>query len=144
MQFTLFKLFAFVAAATAAGAMPASQTEANNAAASPISPAVGAPTPAIQPTPQDFNVGTVWTDANMGGSAGFINVDGIPSSCRNFLAPFIDSISSIQVNSGIRCVFFVDSGCRGAQLTVQNGAFVADLAGTNFQDSISSVQCFTA
>ncbi|KAK7688241.1 hypothetical protein QCA50_008611 [Cerrena zonata] len=143
MQLTLTKLFTIATAVAAAGALPASETKADDAAASPIHPAIGAPSPAIQPAPQDFNVGTVWTDANMGGSAGSITVDGIPSSCRNFIAPFIDSISSIQVESGIRCVFFVDSNCNGAQLTVQNGAFVANLAGTNFQDSISSVQCFS-
>ncbi|KAK7685974.1 hypothetical protein QCA50_010784 [Cerrena zonata] len=142
MQFTLSKLFAVVAVATVAAALPASETEAKAAAPSPITPAIAAPVPAVAPAPQDFNVGTVWTDANRGGNAGNLNVGGIPSGCRNFIAPFIDSISSIQVNSGIRCVFFVDNGCSGASLTVQNGAFVADLAGTNFQDSLSSFSCF--
>ncbi|KAK7685951.1 hypothetical protein QCA50_010761 [Cerrena zonata] len=143
MQFSLSKLFAVVAVVAAtANALPASETEAKAAVPSPLTPQIGAPVPAVVPAPQDFNVGTVWTNSNKGGSAGNLNVGGIPSGCRNFVSPFIDSISSIQVNSGIRCVFFVDINCKGASITVQNGAFVADLQGTNFQDSLSSFSCF--
>ncbi|KAK7692587.1 hypothetical protein QCA50_004217 [Cerrena zonata] len=142
MQFTFTKLFAIIATAAVVTAMPATETQANSAAASPLGPAIGAPSPAAQLAPLDFNVGAVWTNANRGGSAGFLNVGGIPSGCRGFVSPFIDSISSLQVDSGFRCVFFVDANCQGASLTVRDGAFVSNLDGTNFQDSLSSFQCF--
>ncbi|KAK7689165.1 hypothetical protein QCA50_007856 [Cerrena zonata] len=142
MQFTFTNLIAVLAATAAATAMPATGTKANNAAPSPLGPAVGAPSPASEVIPLDFNVGAVWTNANKGGTAGFINVGGIPSGCRNFVSPFIDSISSLSVDKGFRCVFFIDANCNGASITVRDGAFVANLDGTNFQDSLSSFECF--
>ncbi|KAK7689162.1 hypothetical protein QCA50_007853 [Cerrena zonata] len=142
MQFTFAKLLAVLAATVAVTALPATETEAKSAAPSPIGPAVGAPSPASELSPLDFNVGAVWTDANMGGNAGFLNVDAIPSGCRNFVPAFTDDISSIEVDPGFLCVFFIDINCGGAAITVENGAFLPDLNGSNFQDSLSSFECF--
>ncbi|KAK7689164.1 hypothetical protein QCA50_007855 [Cerrena zonata] len=136
MQFTFTKLITVLAA------MPATETKTHNAAPSPISPAVGAPTPATELGPLDFDVEKAWTDANRGGHEGFINVDSIPSGCENLVSTFIDDISSIEVDPGFLCVFFIDINCSGASVTIQDGAFVPDLDGTNFQDSLSSLECF--
>ncbi|KAJ7577443.1 hypothetical protein C8J56DRAFT_970832 [Mycena floridula] len=134
MQFTLSKLFTLVVAAQAIGI--ASAVPASNAVAA-------ANNVAHELAPADFNVGVFCTNSFLGGTCANINVGAIPSGCRNVVSQFNDQFSSIQVNAGIRCVFFTDANCQGAALTV-TGSTVNDLAGTNFQDSISSDSCFAA
>ncbi|KAJ7589092.1 hypothetical protein C8J56DRAFT_1048718 [Mycena floridula] len=133
MQLTLSKLFAFIVAAQAIGIVGAVPI---------VNSTVSVPDNAAHKlVPQDFNVGIICTDNFLGGTCAVINVGGIPSGCRNVVAQFNDQFSSIQVNAGISCQFFVDASCQGAALTV-SGSTVNDLAGTNFQDSISSDSCF--
>ncbi|KAF7357175.1 hypothetical protein MSAN_01312200 [Mycena sanguinolenta] len=130
MQFTLSKLFAFTVAAQAISI----------ASAASVATAVSPSTDTNSPVPQDFVTAKACTNPGMSGSCGNVSVTGIPSSCLNFIASFNDVISSIQVNPGFSCKFFVDPGCSGAVLTVTGTA--NDLSGTNFDNSISSVQCF--
>ena len=116
-----------------------------------------------QPNPNDFDIGDVWTNPNEGGTVGFINVDAIPSGCRNFIDPFIDSVTSILVQGGLTCTFFLyigasilimsliqtdqtnyshsDASCRGSSVTVQNGILAPELTGTNFDNNLSSFEC---
>ncbi|KAJ7589077.1 hypothetical protein C8J56DRAFT_937752 [Mycena floridula] len=135
MQLTLSKLFAFIVAAQAIGIVGA--VPIVNSTVSVVDIA------AHKLSPDDFNVGFLCTDNFLGGTCGVINVGGIPSGCENVVAQFNDQFSSIQVNVGISCQFFVDGDCNGAALTV-TGDTVNDLAGTNFQDSISAFACFAA
>ena len=60
-----------------------------------------------QRSAQDFAVGSVWTEANKGGTPGGLSVNGIPSGCKNFTPAFTDSITSIQISSGFLCNFYV-------------------------------------
>ncbi|KAK7688302.1 hypothetical protein QCA50_008673 [Cerrena zonata] len=135
------KLIAIVSTVAFAGVR---SSKPNDNAAPPVGIIAGPSPGAIQPTPQDFNVGLVWVDINAGGESGSLNVNGIPSSCLNIFGDFVDDISSIMVDSGISCSFFVDVNCKGAAVTVQNGAFAPDLEGTNFNDSLSSYKCVAA
>ena len=47
----------------------------------------------------------VWTNANKDGNSGIYDLQ-VPTCCLNFVGPFVDSISSIQVFSGFTCAFF--------------------------------------
>ncbi|KAJ7698482.1 hypothetical protein B0H14DRAFT_785063 [Mycena olivaceomarginata] len=133
MQFTLSKLVAFAVAAQAIGI----------ASAAPVANATGAVSQSTSSvSPLDFSTGRVCVNPSLGGACGTLFASSIPSQCLNFFASFTDDISSIQVISGFACEFFVDPNCSGAVLTVTGT--VNDLAGTNFQDSISSFQCFNA
>ena len=61
----------------------------------------------LKRSPQNFKVGTVWTEANRGGLGGILNVGSIPSACTNFIPPFSDAITSIQIDPGFLCNFFM-------------------------------------
>ena len=111
----------------------------------------------IRNQPGAITVGKVWVDGNMKGPSEAITITTLPSDCINFNGQFQDSISSIQINSGIECSFFLwaclfrwnksilltfrnsDLDCIGAALGVFGS--VSNLVGTNFMDTISSVKC---
>ncbi|KAK7688234.1 hypothetical protein QCA50_008604 [Cerrena zonata] len=144
MQFTLVKIFSIAAAALVVGAIPAHTAEVNKAIASSIEHVIDARSTASQLAPQDFQVGSVWTEANKGGTGGGLYVDGIPSSCRSFFPAFTNTISSIQINSGFRCIFSIGGNCIGPRIIVQNGGYAPNLGGTNFDNSITSYQCISS
>ncbi|KAK7678662.1 hypothetical protein QCA50_018243, partial [Cerrena zonata] len=87
-----------------------------------------------------FDVAEVWTDHNREGSDGILVLDSLPTCCLNFVSPFIDSISSLQVFPGFLCGFFVDINCSGPGFNLTN-KYISDLNGGIFQDSISSMSC---
>ncbi|KAK7687286.1 hypothetical protein QCA50_009791 [Cerrena zonata] len=88
-----------------------------------------------------IEVAELWTDANMQGIAGILDIQNVPTCCLNFVGTFVDSISSIEVFGGFTCAFFTDPGCQGSMLTMQSGTYIANLQGTAWQDSISSASC---
>ena len=100
----------------------------------------------------------------MRGSRAILTVAGLPSDCQNFVRPFQDSISSLQVNTGFRCTFFMyvfieiikltnidsvlaisnsDINCGGGKFVVRSGEVFNDLKGTAFQDKITSFSCIS-
>ena len=101
----------------------------------------------------------------MRGSRAILTVAGLPSDCQNFVRPFQDSISSLQVNAGFRCTFFMcviiriiklvtnvdsvlvishsDINCGGGKFVVRSGEVFNDLKGTAFQDKITSFSCIS-
>ena len=101
----------------------------------------------------------------MKGSREILSVDRLPSDCQNFVRPFQDSISSLQVNTGFRCSFFMyvlnglnkvktniglalvtlrsDSNCNGGKFVVRSGETFNNLKGTAFQDDITSFSCIS-
>ena len=101
----------------------------------------------------------------MRGSRAILTVAGLPSDCQNFVRPFQDSISSLQVNAGFRCTFFMyvfigivkletnigsvlvilhsDINCGGGKLVVRSGEVFNNLKGTAFQDKITSFSCIS-
>ncbi|KAJ7175086.1 hypothetical protein C8R43DRAFT_1119104 [Mycena crocata] len=138
MHFTqISTLLAFVAI---------SAVTSNAAAVIPAAGTVVAVTPSDAKVAGDFaaaaiTVGLVCTDANLSGSCGTIQVDGIPSSCFNFIGGFDNSISSIRVNAGFDCQFFQPSNCGAGSISVIQTT-ASNLGGTTFNDAISSVKCF--
>ncbi|KAJ7936100.1 hypothetical protein B0H13DRAFT_2304175 [Mycena leptocephala] len=127
MQFTLHKLVAFAVAAQAIGIASAANATA----------AVSTSTSSVSPL--DFSTGISCVNSFLSGACGTHLVSGIPSECRTFFSSFNDDISSIQVISGFACHFFVDPNCSGAVITITGT--VNDLAGTNFENSLSSYRC---
>ncbi|KAK7679421.1 hypothetical protein QCA50_017475 [Cerrena zonata] len=90
---------------------------------------------------RSLKLATVWTDSNRGGKAKDLLSSAIPTSCFNLDPPFADSISSIEVESGFLCTFYIDASCSGGSMIIENGEYYANLIGTQFQDSISSFSC---
>ncbi|KAJ7586662.1 hypothetical protein C8J56DRAFT_1052009 [Mycena floridula] len=135
MQFTFIKLVTLVVAAQGSIWM------ANAAPATDTTLLVAGETVAGT-SPLDFNVGKFCTDSNLSGTCAAINVDAIPSSCFTVIAQFNDQISSIQIDSGITCSFFIDAGCKGNVAGGITGT-INDLgtAGGGFNDAISAYSC---
>ncbi|KAJ7177241.1 hypothetical protein C8R43DRAFT_1193217 [Mycena crocata] len=119
MQFSLSKLFAFVAAAQAI-----SMAAAVNVGTGPAT----------------FNGGIACINNNLGGTCGSLNLNAIPSVCVNVTPQFNDNISSFRINSGVRCVFYKDGACTGSSRSFTGTT--NDLAGDALQDNISAYQCF--
>ncbi|KAJ7192353.1 hypothetical protein GGX14DRAFT_578220 [Mycena pura] len=134
MQLTLSKLFAFVVATQAIGIA--------SGALLPLPATAVAASAAISPSPLDFSTGISCTNSNLGGSCGTNFVASIPSGCFNYVAPFNDAITSVQVNTGLACTFFVNAGCAGAAITITGT--VNDLTNTSFNDALSSYECNSA
>ncbi|KAJ7117253.1 hypothetical protein C8R43DRAFT_109188 [Mycena crocata] len=140
MHFTLFsKLLAFVAISAATS---------NAAAVVPASGTAVAVNGTDAKVTGDFaaaaiTVGLVCTDANLSGTCGTIQVDGIPSGCFNFINGFDNSISSIRVNAGFDCQFFQPINCGPGSISVIQTT-APNLGGTTFNDNLSSYKCFAA
>lgn len=87
------------------------------------------------------------------------NFDFNNGQCINFFAPFQDSISSLGPDSGFACIVFKlvivrlspfrfidsftrNSNCSGESLDISNPGISSLSCGTDFNDQISSFQCF--
>ncbi|KAJ7926296.1 hypothetical protein B0H13DRAFT_2653875 [Mycena leptocephala] len=89
--------------------------------------------------PEAFVVGRICTDPNLTGTCGGLPVSGIPSARTTLAGPFVNSITSIQVDPGINCQFFRDTP---GSISVKNGDTAPNLIGTGFNDNIESYICF--
>ncbi|KAF4620501.1 hypothetical protein D9613_000923 [Agrocybe pediades] len=62
------------------------------------------------------------------------------ATCFNFIAPFNDSIESIQPPSGFVCLAFIDANCQGQNFQTTNPGFSS--LNPPFVNSLSSFECF--
>ncbi|KAK7688480.1 hypothetical protein QCA50_008018 [Cerrena zonata] len=96
----------------------------------------------FKPDSSNILVAEIWTQPNMRGVTGLINVNVLPTTCLTLNAPFTDNVMSIRVFSGFDCLFYINAQCQGPTFMVVSNSVVSDLTSTSFQGTIVSFSCF--
>ncbi|KAF7327167.1 Uroporphyrin-III c-methyltransferase [Mycena kentingensis (nom. inval.)] len=87
------------------------------------------------------NLITFFLDINFSGES-VTFVDSTPTGCIKATPPYIASVSSVIVASGIECILWSTSTCGGSSITV--GGSVPSLVPLGFNDKMVAYECFSA
>ncbi|KAJ7770316.1 hypothetical protein DFH07DRAFT_806455 [Mycena maculata] len=122
-----FKLFVCVAAAM----MAAASSTANIRGEASIQP-------------EALPAGTICTGPALTGDCTTITVSTIESPCTNLPSGFTQAITSVSINAGLFCTFYVSAKCGGTGgWVVATDGGIADFSNTFYDDSLTCFICQT-
>ncbi|KAJ7430930.1 hypothetical protein B0H11DRAFT_2244331 [Mycena galericulata] len=125
-----FKLFIAVAMASTTKAAAASSSET----------VVIRGETSIQPNA--LPVGTICTGPELTGDCTTISVSSIESPCTNLPTGFSKAITSVSINAGLFCTFYVTANCGGtAGFVVATDGGIADFSNTFYDQSLTCFIC---
>ncbi|KAF9063762.1 hypothetical protein BDP27DRAFT_1451109 [Rhodocollybia butyracea] len=92
--------------------------------------------------PEAIPAGTICTGTQLGGTCTTLSVLSVPSACLTLPSGFSGSISSMSLNPGFACTFYITEKCGGAGgWVVVRPTGIAEFLNTDYNDSLTCYIC---
>ncbi|KAJ7107678.1 hypothetical protein C8R44DRAFT_885092 [Mycena epipterygia] len=90
---------------------------------------------------RDSALATLFTDINFGGEA-FTVIGTVPTGCIAAIPPFVSSVSSVKIATGVKCTLWNETECgRAPGNSITLAADTPDLVKLQFNDLTAAYEC---